>query len=179
MDYGRNQDALRGRRQNTQGVETVPANTTTTPVRIVVYAGLTAAAYAVATIALAPISFGPLQLRFAGLLKPLALLSPVLGLGLSIGVGLANLTSPFGAYDFLAMPLVSYGAAMVAYQLRRWPWVAMVAQAAIVALGVAIFPLYFGGGIPIWPTVAMVFASEATLYLIGYALLRHTPLWTA
>lgn len=130
------------------------------------------------TIALAPISYGPLQFRIAGLLKPLALLSPIMGLGMAVGVGLANLTSPFGAWDFVAMPLVSYGAALIAYRMRHWPWLAMVIQAAIIAVGVAVFPLYLGGGIPIWPTVAFVFGSEAVLYLLGYLLLRHTPLWT-
>lgn len=148
-----------------------------TRVSTLVLAGLIAAAYAVATIALAPISYGPLQFRIAGLLKPLALLSPIMGLGLAVGVALANITSPFGAWDFVAMPLVSYGAALVAYRLRRWPWLAMVVQAAIIAVGVAVFPLYLGGGIPIWPTVAFVFASETALYLLGYALLRHTPLF--
>ena len=140
-------------------------------------AGLIAAAYAIVTIALAPISYGPLQLRLAGLLKPLALVSPVMGLGLSVGVALANLTSPFGAWDFVAMPLVSLLAANAAYRLRAYSWLAMVIQAAMIAIGVAVFPLYLGGGIPIWPTVVWVFASEATLYVVGYALLRYTPLF--
>ncbi len=99
-----------------------------------------------------------------------------MGLGLAIGVGLANLASPFGPYDFLIMPLVSFAASLVAYRMRRWPWMAMVVQAAIVAAGVAVFPLHMGGGIPVWPTVAFVFASEVTLYLVGYAVLRKTPL---
>lgn len=147
-------------------------------IRTIVFAGLIAAAYAVATIALAPISYGPLQLRLSGLLKPLALLSPVMGIGLAVGVALANLASPFGAWDFVAMPLVSLLAANVAYRLRVWPWVAMVLQAAMIAVGVAVFPLWMGGGIPIWPTVAWVFVSECSLYIIGYAVLRRTPLWT-
>jgi hypothetical protein len=108
-----------------------------------------------------------------------------MGVGLAVGVGLANLTSPFGPYDFLVMPLVSLAASLIAYRMRKMPWlalgtgdvVALVVQAAIVAVGVAVFPLYLGGGIPLWPTLLMVFASEATLYLMGYAVLRQTPLW--
>lgn len=142
-----------------------------TQTRTIVYAGLVAASYAVATIALAPISYGPIQLRIGSLLKPLALLSPIMGLGLAVGVGLANLTSPFGAWDFVAMPIVSYVAALVAYSLRRLPWLAMVVQAAMIAIGVAVFPLWLGGGIPIWPTVLWVFASEAALYVLGYGVI--------
>lgn len=152
--------------------ESAPTHTS----RLIVYAGLTAAAYAVTTIALGPLSYGPLQLRVAGLLKPLAIVSPVMGLGLAVGAALANLTSPFGAWDFVAMPLVTLLAASIAYRMRRYPWLAMVVQAAVISVGVAVFPLWLGGGIPWWPTVAFVFASETALYLVGYALLRRTPL---
>lgn len=158
-------------------MEALRESKTTDQARLIVYAGLIAATYAVVTIALAPISYGPLQLRLSGLLKPLALLSPVMGIGLAIGVGLANLASPFGAYDFVAMPLVSLLAANVAYRLRAMPWLAMVIQAAMIAVGVAVFPLYLGSGIPIWPTVLWVFISETLLYCIGYAVLRRTPLF--
>lgn len=158
-------------------MEAIPKQTTTTPARLIVYAALTAAAYAVATLALAPISYGPLQLRLAGLLKPLALREPMMAMGLAVGVALANIASPFGAWDFAAMPIVSYGAAMLTWHLRRWPWLAMATQAAVIATGVAVFPLHLGGGIPIWPTVLWVFVSECSLYLIGYAVLRHTPLF--
>lgn len=143
-----------------------------------VYAGLTAAAYAVITIGLAPISYGPIQLRVSSLLKSLALVSPEMCIGLAVGVGLSDLASPFGAWDFVCMPIMSLIAALIAYALRRQPWLAMVVQAAIVALGVAIFPLYMGGGIPVWPTVAWVFVPECAMYLIGYAVLRKTPLMT-
>lgn len=153
------------------------AAATPSRLKLIVYAGLIAAVYAVLTVALGPISFGPLQVRVAGLLKPLALVSPIMGLGLAVGVGLANLTSPFGAWDFAVMPFVSLLAALVTWWLRRWPWLAMVVQAAIIAIGVAIFPLGFGAGFPLWPNVALVFTSECALYLIGYALLRRTPLF--
>lgn len=100
-----------------------------------------------------------------------------MGLGLSVGVALANLFSPFGAWDFVAMPFFSYIASITAYRFRDWPWFAMVLQALMVSVAVALFPLHMGGGIPVWPTVAFVFVSECTLYLIGYAVLRKTPLW--
>lgn len=157
-------------------MERIRESTAASKTRMIVYAGLTAAAYAVATIGLAPISYGPLQVRVSGLLKPLALMSPTMCIGLAVGVGLSDLASPFGAWDFLAMPVVSLVAALAAYSLRRLPWLAMVVQAAIVAGGVAVFPLHMGGGIPIWPTVLWVFVPECALYLAGYAALRRTPI---
>ena len=153
------------------------ANSATSTTRLIVYAGLVAAVYAVITIAFGAISFGPLQLRVAGLLKPLSLLSPLMGVGLAVGVALANLTSPFGPWDFVIMPIVSLVASLAAYRMRRLPWLAMVVQAAIIAVGVAVFPLYLGAAIPIWPTILFIFTSETLLYCLGLAILRKTVLW--
>ena len=147
--------------------------------RIIVYAGLTAAAYAVMTIAFGPLSYGPLQFRVSGLFKPLALRHPFMAWALAIGVLLANLMSPFGLWDFVAMPLVSFVAARLCWQLRRWPIPALLIQAIIIAAGVAYFPLGIGAGLPWWPTAGLVFASEAILYLTGWFVLRQTPIWDA
>lgn len=147
--------------------------------RTIVYAGLVAAIYVVFTVVLAPISYGPIQFRVAEMLKPLALLSPVYALAFGVGNFLANLSSPFGAWDFLAMPLVDMAAALICYALRRYPLLALTVQASIISMGVAVFPLYMGGGIPIWPTVLWVFVSEIILLFIGYVILRKTPLWTS
>lgn len=145
--------------------------------RTIVFAGLIAATYAVVTIALAPISFGPIQLRLATLLIPLCLVSPVYGLGLAIGIGLANLASPFGIYDYALMPLASFIAMQVGYRFRSTPWVTLPLMAVWSAMAIAYFPLYLGGGIPWWPTAAYIFVSLLALYLIGYAVLRKTPLF--
>lgn len=148
--------------------------------RAIVYAGLIAAAYAVSTIALAPVSFGPVQFRVGGLLMPLALISPAYGLGLAVGVGLANLVSPFGWYDFALMPLVIFVVAQVVYRFRRWPLITLLVMAAVNASAIAYFPLYLGGGIPVWPTVALIFVSLAALYLIGwYGIWRNVREWMA
>lgn len=145
--------------------------------RLIAFAGVVAAAYVVATLGLAPLAYGPLQLRVGSLLKPLALVSPVMAWTFAVGVALANLSSPFGFWDIVAMPLVTFIAARLAWRLRRWAWAALFVQAFIIAVGVAVFPLHLGGGLPVWPTAAWVFASEFVLYALGYVLLRATPLW--
>lgn len=113
----------------------------------------------------------------AGLLIPLCLVNPVYGLGLAVGLALANLASPFGIYDYALMPLALYVATWLGYRFRRYPLVTLPVMAAWSALAIAYFPLYLGGGIPWWPTAAYIFVSLVTLYYFGYFLLRHTPLW--
>lgn len=149
------------------------------PTRTIVFAGLAAAAYMLATVIFAPISYGPFQFRLAGILKPLALRHPFFSWALAVGVALANLASPFGAWDFVLMPIVSFVAARTCWLLRRWPLPALFLQAVVIAIGVAVFPLGIGGGLPVWPAVLFIFGSEATLYLVGYLVLRRTPLWDA
>ena len=73
------------------------------------------------TIALAPISFGPLQFRSATILLPVVLFGRGYRMGIAIGILLANLLSPFGWYDFVIMPIATYFISFVAYYLRPVP----------------------------------------------------------
>lgn len=119
-----------------------------------------------------------MQFRLAGLLVPLALVHPAYALGLAVGLALANLASPFGAWDYFAMPLALYAACRLGYSGRRWPWLTLPLMAAWSAAAIAYFPLHLGGGIPFWPTAGLIFVSLLTLYIAGYILLRRSPLWT-
>lgn len=104
-------------------------------------------------------------------------MSPTYGLGLAVGLALANLASPFGIYDYALMPLALYIATQFGYRMRYYPWLALPLMAAWSALAIAYFPLWLGGGIPWWPTAAWIFVSLLVLYLAGYMTLRRTPLW--
>ena len=130
-----------------------------------------AAVYVVLTLALAPISFGPLQFRVSELLKPLALFDPALALAFGLGTGLSNLWSPFGPWDYLAMPIVDALAAFLCWRLRRRPWLSLALQALVIALGVAIFPLGLGGALPVHLTFPAVAASQLIILLIAYAVI--------
>lgn len=67
--------------------------------KFIVRAAIIAAAYAVLTLALAPLAFGSLQLRLSEALTVLAYFSPAAVCGLTVGCAVANLWSPFGITD--------------------------------------------------------------------------------
>jgi uncharacterized membrane protein len=130
-----------------------------------------AAVYVVLTLALAPISFGPLQFRVSELLKPLALFDPALAFAFGLGTGLSNLWSPFGPWDYVAMPIVDALAAFLCWRLRRRPWLSLTLQALVIALGVAIFPLGLGGALPVYLTFPAVAVSQLIILLVAYAVI--------
>ncbi len=67
--------------------------------RFLVTTGLTAAVYAVLTLAIAPLSFGMVQIRFSEMLMLLAFLDKRYAPGLVLGCLIANCFSPFGLMD--------------------------------------------------------------------------------
>jgi uncharacterized membrane protein len=136
--------------------------------RQIVFGGMIAAAYAVLVYALAPFSFGPIQFRVAALLGPAALLNRYYVIGLAVGVGLSNIISPFGWYDWFLMPIASFLINSIGYRMRKYPLLALLIMAILIAIAVAYFPLYLGGGIPFYPTVFFVFVSQAVSYYIGW-----------
>ncbi len=68
------------------------------------------------------------------------------------------------------MALVDAVAALVCWWMRRWPIVAVAVQAVLISAGVAIFPLHFGGGLPIVLSFVSVLASQLILLVGGYYL---------
>ena len=135
-------------------------------------AGMIAAAYWVITVSLAPISYGPVQLRISGALYPLALLAPEYALGFAVGSFLANLQSPFGPWDFAVMPVVTFVACALVYKMRRWPLVALVLHCAIIAAGVALFPLGIGASLPPLVTFPGVLLSQLIVVIGAYVAWR-------
>lgn len=139
--------------------------------RVIAYSGVVAAAYVVTTIAIAPLSYGPIQFRVSELLKPSALYDPVFAVAFLVGNFWANLASPFGPWDYIAMPIVDCCAALLCWQLRRWPYVAVIVQAIVVSAGVAAFPLGMALGLPFLSTFASVLVPELILLVVGYVII--------
>ena len=69
--------------------------------KMLVYSAAIAALYATLTIALAPVSYGPVQLRLSEIMILLVLVNPRFKTGLILGCLIANLFSPFGIVDVI------------------------------------------------------------------------------
>lgn len=135
---------------------------------IVVKVSIIAALYASATLSIAPISFGPVQFRASNILYGLSLIDPVFSIGFCLGCFLSNLTSPFGALDFLLMPIITGVACYSAWSLRRWPIIALCVLSAIISLGVSTIPLGLGANLPVFITLPGIAIQQIILVIGGW-----------
>ena len=89
--------------------------------------GATAAFYAVLTVAMAPISYGAVQLRLSEVMTLLAFVDPVFIPGLVLGNFIANLFSPFGLPDVVFGTLATFIAVFMMSKMKSmliasfWP----------------------------------------------------------
>ncbi|SNX53212.1 QueT transporter family protein [Thermoanaerobacterium sp. RBIITD] len=85
----------------------------------IVFGALIAAIYAVVTIALAPISYGQIQVRVAEALTILPFFSAYSILGLFVGCIIANLVGGNGILDIVFGSLATLIAAIITYYIGR------------------------------------------------------------
>lgn len=137
--------------------------------------GITAALYMTATLMLAPLSYGAIQLRFSEILVLLAFLDPAYAPGLILGCALSNLFSPLGIVD------VVVGTAGTACTML---FVTRCKNLFIATLWPTIFCVFVGAelwivtGLPFWATTLSVMIGEfAVVTGVGYPvfkiLLKH------
>ena len=74
----------------------------------IVKAGLIAAIYAVITIIIAPLGYGPIQFRISEVLVLLAFIDPVYTIGLTIGCLVANIFGGYGILDIVFGTLATF-----------------------------------------------------------------------
>lgn len=139
-----------------------------TSTRSIVYTAMIAALYFTLSTLIQPLAFGPLQLRVSTFLYPLALFNPLYVLGFGLGSFLTNITSPFGAFDWAIMPMVTIASSVLVWIMRRYTWLAVALQAIVISLCVSIFPLGMGGGLPVWVTFPGVCVSQLFINLSAW-----------
>jgi len=144
-------------------------------------AAVFAALYAVLVIIFAPISFGPVQLRVADALIPLAALFcwPVVS-GVALGALVANTYGGLGPIDIVLGPVANFVAASLIFVLRRRRFFACLIGALPIGFIVGSYLLVFFPppdifGLSLSPWLAMVvsitLSSLIAIAGIGYMLL--------
>jgi uncharacterized membrane protein len=139
---------------------------------ITVYAAL----YAAMVVVFSPISFAALQFRIAGVLRPGIARKRELAIAYAVGTVVANVFSPFsGIYELLFMPVMSFIAGIVGYELaKRFNdnyYVCGAAIAVIIPLSVA-WMLNQLFGLPIIATLPGLFVSEQIINLLGATIFK-------
>lgn len=156
--------------------------------RTIASAAVVGAAYTALTMLLAPISFGPVQLRVAEALCVLPAFMPATTWGLWVGCALANLLGGYGIPDIvfgsaatlfsgLCISAVSGGKAEVPSWLRSIIICLIPAAFNGPIVGAVIS---YGSGFPLgwsWPMTMLQVALEeaAVMLLLGLPLLRLLP----
>lgn len=141
--------------------------------RYIAQVGIIASLYAALTIVLAPISYGPLQVRISEALTILPFLTPAAVPGLFIGCVLANIYGGLGIYDIIGGSLCTLLAAYLTYLLSKTkqPLLAPLPPVTVNALGVSLY-LHFLFQLPYWLTVAYIALGEIiACFVLGYPLL--------
>ncbi|MBN4069838.1 MAG: transporter [Alkaliphilus sp.] len=138
--------------------------------RFLVQGAIIAALYATLTIALAPISYGQIQVRIAEALTILPLFTPAAIPGLFVGVIIANSFGGLGMVDIVFGSLATLSAAYLTHKMPK-KWLAPLPPVLINAVVVA-FILNHVLGLPLFITMIWVGSGQLiACYGIGYPLL--------
>lgn len=141
--------------------------------RQIALAGIIGALYAALTIILAPISYGPVQVRVAEAMTVFPFLTPWAIPGLYFGCMAANIFGGFGLVDIFGGSLITLLAALATYFLRRYKkaWLAPLPPILFNAFGVSLY-LHILAELPYWLTVLYIGVGQTiACYIIGYPML--------
>ena len=139
--------------------------------------------YAVLVVVLAPISFGPIQLRVADCLIPLAALFgwPAIA-GVTVGCFLGNAYLWMGPQDVILGTIANLVAATIILMLRKRPFMACVAGSLPIGVIVGGYLwLFFGFGVdifglqlPVWAAmiISITISTLIAVAGIGYTILK-------
>lgn len=138
-----------------------------------------AALYVALCFLLQPVAYGPVQFRVSEALCVLPLFFPEAIPGLFIGCVLANVLGGYGVLDIVFGSLATLIAAALSYRFRKNLWVALCFPVVVNAVVIPVV-LYFAGGVPLLPTAASIFISQAIICYGGgvplYYLIKKTPI---
>jgi len=142
--------------------------------RLLTEVALVAALYVALTLVLSPISYALFQFRVSEMLKSAVIWRPHLIWAFVLGVGLANLYSPYiGLWELVWMPSVNLLGATLCWQVARAnKWLGAALYALAVAAGVGVM-LSFILKVSFWVTFPPVLASELLLIVGGLPIMER------
>lgn len=144
---------------------------------------LIAALYMTLTISLAPISYGPVQVRISEFMTLLAFWNPKYVMGLVVGCFLANLGSPFGIADVFVGTLATF---LAVYMMRYCSGIFLASLLPVLSNGILIgmelmYLAALPAEMPVWSAMLYIafgeFLSVSVLGIfLGKFLLRNIAL---
>lgn len=147
---------------------------------VAVYAAL----YASLVIVFSPISFGVLQFRLAGVIRPGIARMRILAFGYALGVIVGNLMSPFtGIYELLFMPSASLVAGLIGYEAAKrlggsyWTCGLIIALIIPICVSWMLLQLF---GLPVGLTLPGLMVSELVINILGagiFTVLERRTKW--
>ena len=149
-------------------------NAASPSVRRLVRAAVIAALYAVLTLALQPISYGPLQVRLSEAFTLLPILLPEAVGGVTLGCLLANLLGGSMLPDIVFGTLATFLAAVLTRRLRKrfWPAASMPVLFNELIVG-AVVHFCYAPEMALWLCMVTVALGEAVAcYIVGPILLK-------
>jgi uncharacterized membrane protein len=139
---------------------------------MLVRGAIIAALYVVLTMVLAPISYGPIQVRISEALTVLPVIFPEAIPALFIGAMIANVGSPLGLVDIIGGSSVTLLAAVATWYLRHNIRLALLPPVLFNAFLISIYVRHLLG----WPyllTVLSIGAGQViAVYVLGWPLLK-------
>lgn len=133
--------------------------------------GVIAALYVALTVALAPLSYGPLQFRVSEVLTLLPFCVPEAVPGLFIGCAIANFFGGYGLLDVVVGGLSTLFAAWLTARTKNL-WLAALPPVLVNALAVGAM-LHYVADVPFWLTCGEVGLGQAGVcYLLGVPLMK-------
>lgn len=138
--------------------------------KTIVRLALVAAAYAVLTLLIQPLSYGAVQFRFSEALVLLAFYRKDYSVSLILGCLIANLFSPFGLYDIIFGTLATAAAVIPMYYMKN---IFIAALFPVITNGFLVGYELSLVGEPFWFSSGTVALGElVVVYILGIALFK-------
>ena len=141
----------------------------------VIQAAVIAAVYAALTIALAPLSYGVMQVRVSEALTVLPFFTPAAIPGLFVGCLISNILGPYGLVDMIFGSAATLFGAIGSYMLRNKPLLVPLPPVIlnVIVIGPMLYYIY-SVPVPLIGCILWVMLGELiACYGLGYPLMKY------